>query len=947
MREGAIDWRAEVRARLSRVERESIDATREAEIVEELGQHLEDQYAELLGRGMDPRAARERLLTQLDEPGLFASLAAAARPGPSARWLSLGTPSHRPGLRGLVASIGGDLRYGLRSLRRTPAFMAVTVLSLGIVIGANTAIFGLLDALLLRRLQVPHAEELVALRPAKDHYKADLSFDAYQRLARLPGLPAIQAYRILPASVSVGSTETNRTDLWVEFVTGGYFEMLGAKPLMGRTLSRSDVSTATQVAVVSEDFWRQHLDARADVIGTVLTVASAFASDDMRFTIVGVMPHRYHDLFFAHPFTIAVPITNTDGFGFDMQRADVALVARIPGGVRNMAMRDRISNAYRQCCADDPREPSSSLARHELRPVTSDAPTSAFGFWEDAGDPSPHVQVIDASRGITWSTDFRGEYRRVLIALMGGVGVLLLIACANVGTLLLSRAAVRRRDFAVRLSLGASRGRMLRQLLIETLLLMIAGTLLGIALAYLATSVLLHALPSNAGQLADVMAWRPSLAIFSFTILVMLGCTLLTGIWPARRAARVDVQSALSGAERVATGGAGARIERMLVRAQLALALVLASTAALFVATLRNLERGDGGYHTRNALLARLDLRYAHVGDSASAIERGVLTPISQLPGVAAAVLSYAVPVRNDMMAILSVEIPGYLPIRGEREPQFNAVSPGFFEATGIGMAAGRAFDAHDVATSEPVAIVSESFAKHYFANRNPIGRSMTLLTNRRPRARIVGVANDAKYGDLHDAPTEMWYMPLDQAPGHLRTLALTVRTELDPTALAFPVRRAIDQAIPGARINRLTSVGQMLDDVLARERFAAALGSLFGIIALGLAAIGVYGVVSYAVARRTAEIGVRMALGASPIDALWLVMRQTLAIAATGVAIGVPLALLANHAISSQLYGVDAGDPRALIGAVLLLALAAAIAGFVPGRRAARVDPVVALRAD
>jgi predicted permease len=589
-----------------------------------------------------------------------------------------------------------------------------------------------------------------------------------------------------------------------------------------------------------------------------------------------------------------------------------------------------------------------ALARDVVRAPAPDAPTSAFGFWEDDADASPHVQTIDASHGITWSTDFRGQYRTVLIALMGGVALLLLIACANVGTLLLARAAARQREFAVRLSLGASRGRMLRQLLTETLILAAAGTVLGVLLAWLATTALLHELPSNAIQLGDVIAWRVSPAILSFSVATMLACAIVSGLWPARRASRVDVRSALSGADRPGQRAYSTRAEQTLVWIQVALALVLASTATLFVATLRNLERGNGGFHTRQALVARLDLRHITRVDSAAAVEREALAAVSHLPGVSTVALSYGVPVMNDFMAFLPEEVPGYFPKRGERTPQVNAVSAGFFSATGIGLEEGRDFEANDRATSEPVAIVSESFARHYFANRDPIGLSLTLAMGSRPRLRIVGVARDAKYGELRGAPTEMWYLPLDQVPGsRLRTLALTVRTELDPRAVAGPVRRAIERALPGAQIRQMTSIGELLDDTLARERFAATLASLFGIVALGLAAIGVYGVITYTVARRTSEIGIRMALGAAPLDALRLVMRQTLVIAAIGLALGTPLALLASRAIASQLYGVGATDPLILLGAASVLATAAAIAGFIPGRRAARVDPVIALRAD
>ena len=935
--ERGVDWRGEVRARLRVRSRERVDPASEADVVEELAQHLEDQYAELVGRGMDSSTARAQLLAQLDDPATAVDLLNAARARESHSRSPIGAGFHqRPGLRGFSASVGGDLRYGWRALRRTPAFTAVVVLSLAIVIGANTAIFGLLDAVLLRRLPISHAEELVALHLVNEHRAATIPYGVYRTFAGLPGMPPIESYRIDAATVTAGA---DQTDLWIELVSGGYFDMLRATPLLGRTLSKSDASTVAQVAVVSEDYWKQHLGGRRDVIGTTVTINEA------PYTIVGVMPRSYHDLFFAHPFVLAVPLATAAALGDDVSQYYTALVARLPRGAENGAMRDLLSAAYRRCCVQPP-SPTSSLAMPRSRPLPDDGPI-ADGHWTDTVDATPHVQLADISRGITWSEDFRGQYRRVLIALMSGVAVLLLIACANVGTLLLARAAAREREFAVRLSLGASRRRMLRQLLTETLELTVAGTALGVVLASLATTMLLHELPARAIQLADVIAWRASPVILLFTVATMFGCALLAGVWPARRASRVDILGALTGADR-ARRARGARIEHGLVWVQVALALILATIAALFVATLRNLEHGDGGFHTRQALLARINLRYAAGADRA-ALAHAALSAALRVPGVNDAALSYALPALDRSMMLMPEEVPGYVPAAGERPPEFNAVSARFFTVTGIGIAAGRDFDAHDLATSEPVAIVSQSFARRYFAGRNPVGASMILALQHRQQLRIVGVARDASYGDLHDAVTTMWYMPFDQAAVHLHQdfLALTMRTDLDPVSLATSVRRAIDGAVPGVQIHRIASVGQLLDEALARERFAAALATLFGVVALGLAALGVYGVVSYSVERRTPEIGIRMALGAAPVDALWIVMRQTLGIAAIGLALGTPLALLAGRAIASQLYGVGATDARVLLGAAFALALAAIVAGFIPGRRAARVDPVVALRAD
>ena len=938
-----IDWRAELRAHLGCDDGDAgdaIDAARQADVVEELASHLEDQHAELVARGMEPRAARDRLLAQLDDPESPLRAVVAARIARRRALDPIGVAGgERAGVRALVASIGVDLRYGWRSLRRTPAFTAVIVLSLAIVIGANTAIFGLLDSILLRRLAVPRAAELVALRPTNAYSMAPFALDDYETLMRTPGLPRIEAYRL---SAAVVGERDDQTAVWIELVSGGYFDLMRVPPLLGRTLSVADERSANAVAVVSEDFWRDRMGGDRAAVGKPIVVNGA------RVMLVGVMPHSYHDIFFAHAFTLAVPLAAATVLGDDPRHTSVALVARFPRGADDAAMRERVTAAYRNCCVHDVSD-RAGVSRSGPRPPASpsDAPVGAFGFWSNSSDATPHMHVVDASRGITWGVDFRAEYRLALYALMGGVGVLLLIACANVGTLLLSRATTRGREFAVRMSLGASRARMLRQLLTETLELALAGTVLGIALAWGATAALLHGLPSNAVQLGDVIAWRASPAIFAFTVIAMIGCTLVAGVWPARRAARTDVLAAISGADRARSRGRGWPAEQTLVCVQVALALVLASSAWLFVATLRNLQRGDGGYRTRNVLVARLD--FGGVDVDAPRASQSLRAAVERLPGVDAAALSLAAPVLGDAIFMLPVEIPGRAPVTGERPPWFNAVSPGFFASTGVGLAAGREFDASDADGREGVAIVNETFARRYFAGRNPIGRSITLALKTRRPFRIVGVAHDAQYGDVHAETVPMWYMPLDQALplGGRPWFALTLRTSVDPVSVASTVRRAIAEVEPGAYIRQLTSVGQLLDDALARERFAAALAAIFGAVALGLAAIGVYGVTSHSVARRTSEIGVRMALGAAPADALWLVMRQAVVVALCGVLVGAPLAVAADRGIASQLYGISATDLRVVIVAALVLAVVAAIAALLPGRRAAGVDPVVALRAE
>ena len=543
--------------------------------------------------------------------------------------------------------------------------------------------------------------------------------------------------------------------------------------------------------------------------------------------------------------------------------------------------------------------------------------------------------------------NLRGEYRRILVVLMAGVVIVLLIACANVGNLLLARATARRREIAVRMSMGATRSRLVRQLLIESLELALAGGFLGLVVARLGTSVLAHNLPPMAAGMSDVIALRPSPAILGFTIAVTFACTLLFGVVPALSATRTDIVSPLKEGTKTTGNHRWWSLDRGLVVAQVALALVLVCAAALFVTTLRNLRQFDGGYKTSRVLLVNLDVRQTPwESRGLRPLYPDIVARVGALPGAEQVAVGTTMPLFGGRSRS-RFAVPGYQPTPDEDMGAWNnSVTSGFFAATGIGLRAGREFDTGDTETSEPVVIVNESFAKRFLAGRNPIGATVTLLNWRPARqARIVGVANDARYYDLR-APAEEWYyMPLTQSGGG--PLYLALRTAGDPVALAAAVTREIDAVVPGIRIRRLGGIEQVLNDALSRERLSAALATLFGIFALGLATVGLYGVVSYNVSRRTAEIGIRMALGATTRDALWLVVRQTLTMMAIGLAIGVPLAFAASKAIGAQLYGVDANDPRAMVGAALLLAIAGGVASVVPSRRAASVDPAAALRAE
>jgi predicted permease len=463
----------------------------------------------------------------------------------------------------------------------------------------------------------------------------------------------------------------------------------------------------------------------------------------------------------------------------------------------------------------------------------------------------------------------------------------------------------------------------------------------------MATAALSQNLPPLASALSERIVVRPSATMLAFTGFTTLFCTLLFGVLPALRATRGDIVTPLKDGARGTGAGAAMATDRSIVVTQVALALVLISAAALFVATLQKLKEFDGGYRSSRVLLALIETRgtrYEERGMEPFAAD--ILERVRHVPGVEVAALSSSLPVFGGRSSRNGITVPGYEPATDEdASAWFAGVSPGFFKATGVGLERGREFDSRDAANSEHVAIISAAFARRFFAGRDPIGR-LIIRPGDSTTLRVVGVAHDARFQGLRSEPSEIYYQPLSQM-GEWPFLDLAARTTGDPLTIASAVRREIEAIAPGIRVERMMRVEQALNNELARERLAAALATLFGLVALSLAAVGLFGVVAYNVHRRTHEIGVRMALGARSGDVLWLIVRNALTLTAIGVVIGVPLSIAAARAIGSQLYGITPGDPRVIVGAAMMLLGIGAAASAIPGRRAARVDPVEALRAE
>ena len=841
-------------------------------------------------------------------------------------------------------SLVQDGRHAVRSLRQSRAITTVVVVTLAVVIGANTAIFGLLHAVFLQKLDLPGATGVRAVY-AMNHGRADdISIAEYRRLQRAPNAPPLEAYWITSATVAAG---TVREDVWVDMVSGGFLGMLGVKPVAGRLLSDEDERLKAPVAVISESMWSRGFGRDPAAIGRTVVVNGS------RVTIVGVLPSSFHSIHFARRFSVAMPLT-TYAFApgpLDPDLIAVFLVSRVIPREEAVA-RAALDVAYRSCCLD-PRqddggegEPSTAGRPGAVQyPVPGDNPTGLHG--EVTRERKPHVVMRDASRGITWSVDYRAMYGRVLFGVGAGVVILLLIACANIATLLLARAVTREREFAVQMSMGAGRARLVRQLLCESALLAVIGSAFGLLVAYGGTTLLVHNMPATSVTLADAITWHSSPRILLFTAAAAVACTLLFGMWPALRAARTDLLTPLKGGIVPSAVPGKVKAERALIIAQVALALVLISTGSLLIRTLQNLSRPTGARaaHTAIMVIDAEESRYAQAGELRMATD--AMTLIAGLPGVRAVTASRDAPIMEDMYQ--QIEPRGLTAAqRRGRITRLNVVTPNFFDVTGIPLRAGRAFGPQDRKGAPRVMIVSESFVRRYLAGENPVGVTMDMGDVDPLPLRIVGVASDAAYDDPHSVHTSMVYLPVEQAEaGGMRRMALTILAEGDASSLVTDVRRAMGASLPAIRIEKLRTVAGVLEEELSRERLAAALAALFGSVALLLVSVGVYGLLSHSTAQRTHEIGVRMALGARAADAVRLVLAQSLSLLGTGVLIGLPLAFAGAWMVRSQLFEVSATDPRMVLLAAALLIVAGTLASLIPGRRAARVDPLIALRSD
>lgn len=814
-----------------------------------------------------------------------------------------------------------DLRYGLRQLRRSPGFTAVAVLSLALGIGANAAIFSVLNAVLLKDLPVREPGQLVQLE-ATYHGKA---FDFFSYPAYLSLRDTNQAFSSVFAWAIRGMNASFGKDFGEDiepitgaFVSGNYYSGLGVPALVGRTiLPEDDRKGAPPVAVLSYGTWQKRFGADPRVLGRTIML------ERVPVTIVGVMPAWFFGTEVGRSFELAVPLSLQPLLNPDrpfLARADaqwIRVMARLAPGVTEQQARAECAVLWPQILAEV--DPKGAAGLHN------------FG-----------LRLDPASTGLS---QLREEFSRPLFVLLAIAGLVLLIACANVANLLLARASARQREVAVRFALGANRWRLARQMFTESILLALLGSAAGLVFAAWGAPALVDLL--SVGNLDKVtlnagLDWR----VLAFTIGVGLLTAAVFGLVPAVRVARSGLESDLHSSGR---GLAGRRrsVSRALIAAQVALSLPLVLGAGLFAHSLRNLLTVDTGFNREGVLMAHIGLARAGYKDTALATAyQQLLQRIGALPGVRAASLSTYPPLTGGGGTFFSasgISVDGrQVPATTTGYVYINVIGPRFFETLSTPLLAGRDFTEQDSQGAPRVVVVSEALAREFFPNESAIGHQIQI--DQGAPAEIVGVVKTMKYERLRETPHSIVFEPYGQNLDNAGAAYLEVRGARGLGGLAAAVRGVVAETVRQVPVETLT-LNEWVNQFLTEDRLTAVLASGFGLLATLLAAVGLYGVMAYSVTQRTAEIGVRMALGAQRANVLRLVLREGAMLLLVGVAVGLPLAVGLGRFVASMLFNLTPSDPATLMGATGILAVTALAAAYLPARRAAAVDPMVALR--
>ena len=846
-----------------------------------------------------------------------------------------------------VETVGQDVRYGLRQLRRSPGFTLLAVLTLALGIGANTAVFTLVDTVMLKSLPVTDPQQLYSLG-ADDNccemtglqgnftiYSYALYKELQEHTPQFTQLAAFQA-GAMPLAVRRSRGAEAAQPYRGEFVSGNYFQMFGINAYTGRLLAPADDRAgAPPIVVMSYRAWQQHYGGDPTVIG------STFVINSKVFTLAGITPPGFFgDRLTGDPPDFWLPL------GSEPLLSGPGSILRLPGEFW-LYITGRI-------------KPGTSLAALQAQlTVELQQWLRTVPKLEEHDRPQISQQRIILASGGSGVTELRDQYASGLRLLTVLGGLVLLIACANLANLLLAKGSASRVQMAARIALGASRARLIRQMLTESMLLALLGGAAGIAVAFLATRMIL--LVAFRGVRYVPISPTPSLPVLAFAFALSLLTGVLFGIAPAWFSSRSQPAEALHGATR-STRDRSALPQKSLVVLQAALSLVLLAGAGLLARSLLNLQTQRFGFQTRGRYIVRLDPSLAgYTEDRLPGLYRQLRTQLAQIPGVLSVSYAGYSPMRGDNWSSeISVEGQPRVDYTKVVAPSWLRVSPHYFETIGTRLLRGRVINDQDTPTSTPVAVINETFARKFFPKQDPIGKHLGIGDSNHSRDyEIVGMVEDTKYQDARGPAYAMFFLPFLQfvpredessqnaidGSNYLQDVELLVAGH--PPNLEFQVRHALSEIDPNLTVLSMNSFDEQVARNFNQDRLLARLTGLFGFLALVLASIGLYGVTAYNVARRTNEIGIRMALGADRKNVLRMVLRSALAQVALGLVLGVPIALAGGHALSSQLFGVKGYDPEVLASAVAILAACAGVAGLLPARRAASIDPMQALRAE
>lgn len=913
------DWRTEIRSAIASLK---LDLAREESIVEELAEHLEERYYELMREGIAEPEAYRAVVEDLGRTKLEETLRPVFKPAP---------PPVAPGHEDYGSFLSGirkDLRMAGRLLRLSPGFAVIAILSLALGVGANAAIFDLIDAVVLRTLPVPDPQSLanvlllhegrIGSSVARQHEISSAIWDQLRQQQH--AFSSIAAWSTERFELGHGGEGHYADGMWV---SGAFFDTLQVRPAVGRLLSRSDdyKGCGLQGAVISYEFWQGQFGGRPNAVGSTLSL------DRHPFQIIGVTPPAFFGLEVGRKFDVVLPLCSEPslhgegGWTSGSTTWWLAVIGRLHAGL------------------------GFDRASAELSSISPGIFTATLPPGYDAIAQKNYLRFsFRADPAATGTSPLRNQYKYPLYLLLAISGLVLLIACANIANLMLVKASARQHEMALRLALGASRSRLIRQLLTESLLLAGIGTALGAIAAYLLSKALIAGIGTSQDQL--FLSLSPDWRVLSFTAGLGIVTCIVFGVAPALHAAHTEPGVI------VKTGGRGltAGRDRFLVRRsfivfQMAFSLVLVVSALLFVRTFQNLINLNAGFRQEHILVAEFDASPLKLPmEGRSGFQRELLIHVRATPGVLSAAETAIVPLSgngwNDFIDVPGTDV--------QRTPvNFSEVSSDYFRTLDVPIFAGRDFNESDTLNAPLVAIVNQAFAKRNFGVADPVGRVFGVRQDGGKGDkvyRVVGLAGNTKYGDLREQEGPIAYLPQSQDPAPDPDATLLIQSNEDVKSLIASLRNTAARINPGIVLN-FSELRTSIRDGLRRERLMADLSGFYAVLAAILSIIGLYGTVSYAVAQRTTEIGIRMALGATRGKILVMIIRESLILLGFGLAVGTILVIAAGHSVQAFLFGLRPTDPLTLGSAMAGMTVVALVASLLPARRAAAVQPIQTLR--